>query len=177
MKPRYLISLLFIINIAFMLGFNYYMDGFDYFIPLLLYVKITLGISLLGVLLLAIFEKWRNVGIKIIIGVLSICLMLYLYECILFYQSSKLEEKIATYETLSCEELEKCFEVDLENDEVMYFSYGLGYDEELHEELNKKYDIIFWHMGDIISSDLPCYNDKLNEYLMKEYNDNLLDDK
>lgn len=177
MKSKYLILLLFIVNIAFMLGFSYHMDGFDYFIPLLLYLKITLGISLIGVLLLAIFKKWRKVGAKILVGVLSICFILYLYECVLFYQGSKLEEKVKTYETLSCEELEKRFEIDLENDEIMYFSYGLGYNEELHRELDEKYDIIFLHMGDIISTHLPCYNDKVNEYLKRKYDDDLLDDK
>lgn len=75
-------------------------------------------------------------------------------------------EKIAAMD--SCDKARVQFNADLKTNELKYFLFGLGVDEELNDKLENQYDLKIYTMGCIVLPALECYNDLVKEHLQIE---------
>lgn len=140
------------------------------------YAKRFFGIGILCAGLYLFKKNWRNLLIKIMIAVFSISLALNLYIFPQIYESVQINKKYAEYsEIKTCNEMEKRFLVDLKNEEIFYFQFGIGYDIELAKTLMKKYKIESIGMGCLIQPEMECYNQLVNNYLKEKHNDGIID--
>ena len=133
----------------------------------------------IGILCVGIYffnKNLRNIMTKIMFGVFGICLALNLFLFIQIYESVQIQKRYAEYYELeTCERMEKRFTRDLQNGEIKYFQFGIGYDVELEKILEKKYDIEMFGMGCIIQSEFECYNKLVDKYLKESYNESIND--
>jgi hypothetical protein len=54
------------------------------------------------------------------------------------YESVQMQKRYTEYYELeTCEKMEKRFIIDLQNREIKYFQFGIGYDVELEKKLKK----------------------------------------
>ncbi|QNR23858.1 hypothetical protein [Croceimicrobium hydrocarbonivorans] len=91
----------------------------------------------------------------------SSILLLSLWGLIEEHNSQRSEiEKIS-----SCEMAEKQFKIDLKNDDLKYFTFGIAADEMETIYLRTRYDLEVWHMGCLFDSNLICYNDLVRKHL------------
>jgi hypothetical protein len=120
--------------------------------------------------------KWKKNLTKIMIVAFSICLVLNLSLSTEYYINLQRQNRISEYyELTTCKEMETRFTTDLKNGEMKYFFFGIGYDIEFAKILDDKYNIETFGMGCMIQSEMICYNDLLNEYLKKKYNDRIME--
>jgi prepilin signal peptidase PulO-like enzyme (type II secretory pathway) len=61
--------------------------------------------------------------------------------------------------------IEKQLETDLENDDLKYFTFGMGIDEEYNSKLEDMYGLEVYHMGCIVYSSYVCYNELVEKEL------------
>lgn len=121
-------------------------------------------------------KKWGILLTKIMIGAFGVCLILNLYLVAQIYESVQIQKRYAEYSEIeTCIEMEKRFATDLKNGEIKYFQFGIGYDIDLEETLKVKYDIETFGMGCLVQSEMECYNDLVNDFLIKKYNDRIVD--
>ena len=109
--------------------------------------------------------------------VFSISLIISAYLSYGYYEMQRSIEIATKYEKANCAELKKLFTMDLKNDEIKYFKYGMAPDIELRDNLNSKYGIECFAMGCVQFSTIDCYNDLVNEHLKEKYNDGIVDGK
>ena len=113
---------------------------------------------------------------NIMIGAFGISLALNLYLVTQIYETAQTNKIYAEYSEIeTCEEMEKRFTTDLNNGEIKYFQFGIGYDIELAKTLKEKYKIESIGMGCTIQSEYDCYNKLVNEYLKEKHNDGIID--
>ncbi len=72
-------------------------------------------------------------------------------------------EKIET-----CEKAELQFDIDLKNQSLKYFTFGMGVDEEYQKNLEDNYNLEVYHMGCIVENSYECYNELVKRHLMNE---------
>ena len=140
------------------------------------YSKWFFAIGILSVGIYFFNKNLKKIITKIMFGAFGICLALNLFLFIQIYESVQLQKRYAEYYELeTCEKMEKRFETDLQNSEVKYFQFGIGYDVKLEQILEKKYDIEMFGMGCMIQSEMECYNELVNEYLKEKHKKTLVD--
>jgi prepilin signal peptidase PulO-like enzyme (type II secretory pathway) len=72
----------------------------------------------------------------------------------------KIEKQLET-----CEKAKNQFRIDLENDDLKYFTFGMGIDEEYNSKLEDMYGLEVYHMGCIVYSSYVCYNELVEKEL------------
>jgi len=98
---------------------------------------------------------------------LTISLFLGLMDTLAIQKNKKLQ-----YSSIdSCFEMENKFEDDLKNKELKFFTYGFSTDKKLNNYLKRKYNIQTYHKGCVVFGVPLCYNEKVNQYLINNYND------
>lgn len=75
------------------------------------------------------------------------------------YRMSQIE-KIDT-----CEKAQLQFDIDLKNQSLKYFTFGMGVDEEYQNNLEDKYNLEVYHMGCIVENSYECYNEHVEKHL------------
>ncbi|WP_397447822.1 hypothetical protein [Polaribacter sp. R77954] len=109
-------------------------------------------------------------------GIFGITLALNLYIFPGIYANAQANELYAVYSEIeTCVGMEKRFVKDLQNKEIKYFYFGIGYDVELHQILENKYNIEMFGMGCMIQSKFECYNKLVYEYLKESHNKSIND--
>ena len=133
----------------------------------------------IGILCVGIYffnKNLRNIITKIMFGAFGICLALNLFLYIQIYESVQIQKRYDEYYELeTCEKMEKRFATDLQNGEIKYFQFGIGYDVELEKILKKKYDIEMFGMSCMIQSEFECYNKLVYKYLKESHNESIND--
>lgn len=110
------------------------------------------------------------------LGAFGICFALNLYLFIEIYPYVQIGKIYAEYSEIeTCEEMEKRFAADLKNGKIIYFQFGIGYDNELAKTLKEKYKIQTIGMGCIIQSEMQCYNKLVSNHLKEKYKDEIID--
>ncbi len=140
------------------------------------YAKRFLGIGILCFGIYFFNKNWRMLLIKIMFGIFGITLALNLYIFPGIYANAQANELYAVYSEIeTCVGMEKRFVKDLQNKEIKYFYFGIGYDVELHQILENKYNIEMFGMGCMIQSKFECYNKLVYEYLKESHNKSIND--
>ena len=146
-------------------------------LELLLISKILFAIGFISFALYFQAKDWRRILTKIMAVSFSLTLIIGVF---LFYQHYALQQHYAIlseYEQIdTCDGLKERFKVDLENNELKYFDYGMFGNVELQKKLRKKYKIESFGMGCIVDMKESCYNKLVNEYLIEKYNDSIISD-
>jgi uncharacterized membrane protein len=89
------------------------------------------------------------------------------------YLGMKRTEKILTeYHELDCEKITDRFTIDLENNEIKYFSSGLVGSGNLSKNI-KKYGIENFDLGCMVYDNLNCYNKIVSNHLKDKKNINI----
>ncbi|AQS94014.1 hypothetical protein BXQ17_08030 [Polaribacter sp. BM10] len=110
------------------------------------------------------------------IGIFGICFALNLYIFPRVYENAQANDLYYEYsEIKTCEGMEKRFLKDLQNGEIKYFQFGIGYDIKLHKILENEYNIEMFGMGCMIQSKFECYNKSVNKYLKESHNKTIND--
>ena len=89
-----------------------------------------------------------------------------------YFDNERRNKIFAQYRELDCEQMKNQFEIDLENNELKYFTGGMFYNEKFGKELNKL-GIEEFYQGCVLTVDFECYEILLEEYLKKEKNADL----
>lgn len=71
---------------------------------------------------------------------------------------NKIEKQLET-----CEKAKTQFQIDLENEDLKYFTFGIGIDEEFNKKLEDEYGLEVYHMGCIVHSSYKCYNEQVEK--------------
>jgi len=141
----------------------------------LLIAKISYIIGLVSFVLYFLAKKWRKVLTKIMLFAFSISLILSLYLSYQYYEWSNYQERLNEYEQIeTCDDLKERFKVDLEKNALKYFDYGIFGNVELQQKLKNEYNIESFGMGCLVDMKQKCYNKLVNEYLIKKYNDSII---
>ena len=104
------------------------------------------------------------------LGISVINLILCLNLTLNYFSIQRTSNLLSEYKSLNCEQMDKRFEKDLENDELKYFSFGLVGSGNLTNNL-EKYNVENLDLGCLVDNNLLCYNDLVNEHLKE--NDNV----
>ena len=176
-KTKYLLLILVIAGIILL----YYNDNnaltensFDP--PELKYSKWLFGIGTVCAGLYLFKNAWRNILTKIMIGTFGVCFALNLFLFIEIYPFVQANKKYAEYSEIeTCEEMEKRFSTDLKNGEVKYFHFGIGTLIGQNKILKDNYNIEVYSMGCLVQTEMECYNEKVNDYLEKNYDKSMSD--
>jgi hypothetical protein len=72
----------------------------------------------------------------------------------------KIEKQVET-----CEKAKAQFQIDLENGDLKYFTFGIGIDEEFNNKLEDEYGLEVYHMGCIAYPSYECYNKQVEKEL------------
>ncbi|MDT0540203.1 hypothetical protein [Croceitalea sp. P059] len=86
-----------------------------------------------------------------------------------YFDNERRNKIFVEYSALTCEEMNKRFSKDLENDELKHFSGGFAGTGNLGKNL-KKYDIEHFDLGCIIQGNLMCYSELVGDYLKEKEN-------
>lgn len=121
-------------------------------------------------------EKKNKIVSLLTVFVLSISIFIGINNSVSISKYKKYENLFYEYNSIeTCEEMETRFNDDLKNNELKYFSYGIGADKKLIKYLKRKYKIETFIEGCTIFGPKPCYNRLLNEYLKEKHNDSIID--
>ena len=132
------------------------------------YIKIATGILfLISLITLIIHVIKRNLKTyRLSLGFLFLFLILNLalaIEVIAFeyhkYEMSKIDQMD------TCEKAQIQFNKDVDNQSLKYFLFGIGFDEELSDQLENKHDLSVYHMGCMVTPPLECYNELVEQHL------------
>ena len=111
-----------------------------------------------------------------VIGLLIISLAISSYVGFYKYQINKTNEILSEYyELKTCKKMENRFTIDLKNNEIKYFQFGIGTDLALQQTLKTKYGIESYGMDCLVTPEFDCYNQLVNNYLKEKYNDRIID--
>ena len=176
-KINYLLPVVVIITLVLIIyNNNHELTATSFDSTELRYAKRFFWAGVIGMILFFLNKKWRSIVSKITLVFFGISLILNLYIFPGIYESVQLNELYAEYSDIeTCDEMEKRFLIDLKNEQFIYFQFGIGYDIELAETLEKKYKIKSIGMGCIIDSEMMCYNRLLNHHLKEKYDDRVID--
>lgn len=103
------------------------------------------------------------------LGIAIMCLLMTINLTLNHFSIERYEKTLTAYGELSCEQMSKQFAIDLKNDELKYFSFGLVGSGNLTKNL-KKYDIQNFDLGCIIRGNLICYSELISEHLKEKEN-------
>lgn len=72
----------------------------------------------------------------------------------------------AVYERVAkMQDVEAQFALDLENDELKWFTFGIGFDHDYANELRRAYGLDTWHMGCLVEGRYEAYNELVKKHL------------
>lgn len=133
--------------------------------------KVGFAIGLISTLMFWIFLKKKKWLLKLGITCFLLSLLINVNPMLQYYENLQKRWTLEKYQSInSCDQMKEQFKVDVANDELKYFQFGIGFDFSLKENLDKNYNIESFGMGCIIQSNLECYNKLLSNYLKEEYN-------
>ena len=174
-KTKYILLLLSVFGFALLI-FNSVMMQYWYNVRLELNIsQVLFAIGLLCFGLYLFVENWQKVLTKIMIGAFGICLIFNLHIWTEYYKSVQRQNRLAEYYELdTCTKMKDRFLIDLENQELKFFQFGIGSDWELHKTLESKYGIEAFGMGCSVQYEFECYNELVKNYLKEKYNDSVI---
>lgn len=103
------------------------------------------------------------------LGISVINLILCLNLTLNYFSIQKTSKMLTIYKNLNCEQMDKRFEKDLNNDELKYFYFNSFYVTSFTDNL-KKYNIKNIYMGSLLNNELNCYNQLVIKHLKKNEN-------
>jgi len=107
---------------------------------------------------------------KTLFVIATLFLFFNIYLSVEYYKIKEKERLHLEYNNIKTSKgVEDRFKLDLKNDELKYFSYGMGVDEILVENLKRKYNIRTFNEGCIVLGNGVIYNVFLEKYLLKNY--------
>ncbi len=62
---------------------------------------------------------------------------------------------------------ENQFKIDLEENDVKYFTFGMGEDEEFRAELEERFGLKVYHLGCSTTPPFDCYNKKVEQVVFE----------
>ena len=141
------------------------------------YSRIIFGIGVILFVLYNYVRKWPKIFGRLMIYTFGTCLVLNIYLVTEYYQMKQSRITLSEYLKLrTCDMMENRFATDLKNGEIKYFQFGMGTDLQLQKTLKAKYGIESFGMGCCGLPNMECYNNLVNEYLKRKYNDKIVDD-
>ncbi|WP_459209652.1 FEKKY domain-containing protein [Aquimarina rhabdastrellae] len=166
--------LLAIVSIGLLIFNNQEIFSKRYVFSEIRYAKLFFGLGVLCIVCYYPLKRWKKVITKIMLVGFGISFILNLSVTFQIYEFKRIQKKLSIYRDLeTCEEMENRFLIDLKNDEIKFFQFGIGYDEELEKSL-KKYNIESFGMGCIIQWKMICYNNLVDDYIIRKYKDTLI---
>jgi len=136
--------------------------------------KILFVLGLINFGLYFLIKNKKSFFTKIMIGTFGTCFFLNVHLTFQYYKFVQRQNRLSEYHKLdTCEEMKNRFAIDLKNGKIKYFHFGLGYDTELEELLEDKYEIESFGLGCLIDSKMICYNKLVDEYLKEKFNDRI----
>ncbi len=174
-KTKYLIILIGVTGLAFLIYNSIKMMYWGIQYQMIAKVLYIIGVA--GLFIYFLIKKWRKILTKTMLLTFSISLAISVYSIYQFYQWNNYLKKRNEYSQIkTCEGLKERFALDLENNEIKYFLFGMGTDIDLAKKLKKKYDIESFGMGCIVDfKKVNCYNKLVNEHLKEKHNDSIVD--
>lgn len=170
-QKRYLLVCLAITSIM-LFAVNIYAD-----VPLtrvMGYIKFFASLYLLFTLIILIryFFKKTFKAYKLALATLTIFLVINLGLV-----TTVVNFEMAKYEMFKIEKMNTCekaglqFKADLKNEDMKFFIFGIGVDEEYMLKVEQKYNLKVYHMGCMVSPSYQCYNELVKDHLKKGRNE------
>lgn len=173
-KLKYIILTLLLLGIG--LGVFSYLkhEVHEYFGYYVFLPEFYLPVILAGLLILFFFlPRSLKMNSRLLtfsaLGVSILLLLITLNFTLTHFSQVRYGKMMGEYSALNCEEMNNRFEQDLANNELKYFSFGLGGSGNLTNNL-KKYNIQNYDLGCIIRNNLECYSNLVAEYLKEKAN-------
>ncbi|MFY0603349.1 MAG: hypothetical protein JXQ93_05335 [Flavobacteriaceae bacterium] len=173
-KTKYLIFILFGLAFTFSL-FNYskirYWGHLNFELKLSF---ISLFIGLFFYVFFLFIKNKRKAFLRTALSFLTIAIVISLYLFSEYYKTYQLMKKEMEYDKIkTCDEMKTRFLKDVKNNEVKYFSFGLGRDWTLDQALKNKFNIVNYSPGCLIQSEKICYNAMVEKYVKDNFNDSI----
>ena len=168
-KLKYIILTILLAGIGF--GIFSYMKFSDYGNDYMNFIQFEylLPTVLIGLIIIFFFlprrlKEKNQILTFSTLGISVINLILCLNLTLNYFSIRRTSNLLTEYSNLNCEQMDKQFEKDLENDELKYFSFGLVGSGNLTSNLSE-YNIENFDMGCSVYSNYLCYNKLVDEYL------------
>ena len=140
------------------------------------YSKIAFGIGVLFFVIYNYIRKSPKIFGRLMVYTFGTCLVLNIYLMTEYYKMEQRRITLSEYHKLgTCDLMGNRFATDLIKGEIKYFQFGMGTDLQLQKTLDTKYGIESFGMGCCVLPNMNCYNNLVNEYLKKKYNDKIVD--
>ncbi|QNK78158.1 hypothetical protein H7F37_03490 [Winogradskyella sp. PAMC22761] len=174
-KTKHIALTLFLVD-AFLLIINMeYRDETLSVIPYLNFAKFLFCLGTLSfVIYLIIAKSKETLFITVIISIISFSLSLFYNLRIAKDNYDRIQclkgisEYFQYFEYESCSKIEKRFEADLKNGEIIYFQDEYNPDLEFEEKLRDKYSIELIGISCTRYTSMNCYNDLVKDYIRKK---------
>ena len=105
---------------------------------------------------------------------LGILLVFNVTESVKIYEWRKYKRMMAVYNDLACEAMPQKFAADEKNNDIKYFSFGLGSSLSFNRKM-KEFNINVYHQGCVVKNNLICYDSLVENYLLNKHGFSIVD--